>query len=93
MHSNMTVIMIWAWMPLSSDALERERYCGLGMDAPVIGFGHGCCCHQMLPNMKVIVVWACMLLSSDAPKHECCSGWGMDALVIGCTRTSNVIVV
>ena len=39
MQSNMNVIMLWAWMLWSSDAVEHERYYDLGMDALVIGCG------------------------------------------------------
>ena len=28
----MNVIMVWAWMLWSSDAVEHERYYGLGME-------------------------------------------------------------
>ena len=34
MQSNMNVIMVWAWMLWSPDAVEHERYYGLGVDAP-----------------------------------------------------------
>ena len=34
--SNMDIIMVWAWMLWSSDAVKQERYYGLGMDALVI---------------------------------------------------------
>ena len=30
----MNVIMVWAWMLWSPDAVEYERYHGLGMGAP-----------------------------------------------------------
>ena len=33
----MNVIMVWAWMLWSSDAVKHERYYGLGMDALVTG--------------------------------------------------------
>ena len=50
-QSKMDVIIVWAWMLWSSDAVEHERHCGLGMDASVIAhsqqrtllwFGYGC---------------------------------------------------
>ena len=33
----MNVLMVWAWVLWSSDAVEHERYYGLGMGALVIG--------------------------------------------------------
>ena len=30
---NMTVVIVLAWMPWSSSALEHERYYGFGMDS------------------------------------------------------------
>ena len=30
----MNLIMVWAWMLWSPDAIEHERYYGLGVDAP-----------------------------------------------------------
>ena len=35
--SNMNILMVWAWMLWSSDAVKPERYCALGMDALDIG--------------------------------------------------------
>ena len=95
MQSNMNVVMVWAWMLWSSDAVKHERYYALGMDTLVIGcsrtqafswFGHGCFGHQMQSNMNVIMVWALILWSSDAVEHEQYYGLGMDALVIRCSR-------
>ena len=37
MQSNMNVLMVWAWVLWSSDAVEHECSYGLGMDALVIG--------------------------------------------------------
>ena len=30
----MNLIMVWAWMLWSPDAVKHERYYGVGMDAP-----------------------------------------------------------
>ena len=38
----MNVIMVWAWMLWSSDAVKHERYYGLGMDALVTGCSRTC---------------------------------------------------
>ena len=39
--SNLNIFTVWAWMLSrmlwSCDAIEYERYCGLGMDTLVIG--------------------------------------------------------
>ena len=56
MQSNMNVTMVWAWMLWSPDAVEHERYYGLGRGCSV-PFGHGCSGHRMHANMNVIMVW------------------------------------
>ena len=38
----MNVIMVWAWMLWSPDAVKHERYSGLGMDALVTGCSRTC---------------------------------------------------
>ena len=35
---NTNVILVWAWMVWSWDALEHERYSSLGMDVLVMGY-------------------------------------------------------
>ena len=67
----MNVIMAWAWMLWSSDAVENERYYGFGMDALVT------VCSW---NRSRSVIWAWMLRSTDALEHEHYYGLGMDAL-------------
>ena len=37
MQTNMNIVIVCAWMLLSSDAVEHERYYCLGVDALVIG--------------------------------------------------------
>ena len=82
---------------------KHERYCGVGMDAPVT------VCSR---NTNVIMVWAWMLQLPYAletrtllsfghgcssyrvlSKHERYYGLGMDAPVIVCSRNTNVIMV
>ena len=58
MQSNMNVVMVWAWMLWTSDAVDNERSHGLGVDALV----HP----RMQSNMTIILVWPWMLWSSDA---------------------------
>ena len=90
MQPNMNLIMVWASMLWSSDAVEHERYYGLGVDARVstlLWFGRGCSGHRMRTNMSVILNWAWMLWSSDAAQHERYYGFGVNALVTGRSQT------
>ena len=61
-----SVMMVWAWLVWSSDAVKEKRSYGLGMDALVIRcsrkrifpwFGHGCPVHRMQSSMSVIWFW------------------------------------
>ena len=74
MQSNMRVILLWAWMLWSSDAVEDERHYGYPG-------------HRTQSSRNIIMVGAWMLWSSDAVEHERYYGWGMDALVIRCSQT------
>ena len=86
----MNILVVWAWMLWSSDAVKHERSYGVGMDAlvdprmqsnmTIIWFGHGCSGHRMQSSMHVIVVWAWILWSSDAVEHKDYYGLGMNIL-------------
>ena len=64
MQSDTNMLMVWAWMLWSSDAVRHEHAYGLGMDALVIRcfqkraekcFGHGCPGHRMQSSMNDII--------------------------------------
>ena len=85
MQSNINIIMVSAWMLWSSDAVEHERYYGLGMDVwssdavehtHYSGFGMDTYSgHRMQLTMNIIMVWAWMLRSSDAVEREHYVSW------------------
>ena len=99
MRSNMNIVVVWAWMLWSSDAIEHERSHGLGMDALAIGctrtyaflwFGHGCSGHRMRSNMNVIMVRAWMLWPSDASNIKVLMVW---AWMLWPSDASNIRVI
>ena len=74
----MNIILVWACMLWSSDAVKQERCSGLGIDALVI--------RRWQSNTSVMMVWAWLVWSSDAVKEKRSYGLGMDALVIRCSQ-------
>ena len=71
----MSASVAGAYIHWQLNAVEHDRYYGLGMDAHVTGcshtlslvwLGHGCHANRMLSNMDGIMARAWMLLSLDA---------------------------
>ena len=103
-QSNTIVIVVWAWMLSSSNALEHERKYRSAMGALENERYDGLCMDALVTlcswKTNVIMVWTWMLPTSSALEHDPSlsaleharyDGSGMDALIIECTRTRSVL--